>query len=129
MLLQVDASPHDWLEGRGPLLTLVGAIDDATNHCWVRFSEAETTWAYLGLMRRIALSAGLPLSLYSDRHSIFDARREPTLAEQLTNQRPLTQFGRAMEELGVTMSKAYSPQAKGRIEGCGASSKTGSSSN
>jgi transposase len=116
MLLQIDASPHDWLEGRGPYLTLVGAIDDATNRAWVRFSEAETTWAYLGLMREVALSAGLPLALYSDRHDIFHARREPTLAEQLRNQRPLTQFGRAMEELGVTISKAYSPQAKGRVE-------------
>ncbi|MCA1850214.1 MAG: ISNCY family transposase [Acidobacteria bacterium] len=116
MLLQIDASPHDWLEGRGPSLTLVGAIDDATNQAWVRFSEAETTWAYLELMRRIALSAGLPLSLYSDRHDIFHARREPTLAEQLQNARPLTQFGRAMGELGVSIIPAYSPQAKGRIE-------------
>ncbi|MET0650005.1 MAG: ISNCY family transposase [Pyrinomonadaceae bacterium] len=116
MLLQIDASPHDWLEGRGSYLTLVGAIDDATNRCWVRFSEAETTWAYLGLMREVALSAGLPLALYSDRHDIFHARREPTIIEQLQNQRPLTQFGRAMAELGVTISKAYSPQAKGRVE-------------
>lgn len=116
MLLQIDASPHDWLEGRGPYLTLVGVIDDATNRAWVRFSEAETTWAYLLLLREVALSAGLPLSLYSDRHDIFHARREPTLAEQLSNARPLTQFGRAMEELGIHISKAYSPQAKGRIE-------------
>ncbi len=116
MLLQIDASPHDWLEGRGPHLTLVGAIDDATGRAWLRFAEAETTWAYLGLMREVALSAGLPLSLYSDRHDIFHARREPSIFEQLANQRPLTQFGRAMEELGVSISKAYSPQAKGRIE-------------
>ena len=88
MLLQIDASPHDWLEGRGPYLTLVGAVDDATNRAWVRFAPGETTWAYLGLMRRIALSAGLPLALYSDRHDIFHARREPTLAEQLDNARP-----------------------------------------
>lgn len=116
MLLQIDASPHDWLEGRGPRLALVGAIDDATNRAWLCFAESETTWAYLLLMREVALSAGLPLSLYSDRHDIFHARREPTLIEQLANQRPLTQFGRAMEELGVHISKAYSPQAKGRIE-------------
>jgi len=116
MLLQIDASPHDWLEGRGPHLTLAGAIDDATNRCWLRFSEAETTWAYLLLMRRVALSQGLPLSLYSDRHDIFHPRREPTIPEQLANQRPLTQFGRAMAELGIHISKAYSPQAKGRIE-------------
>lgn len=85
--MQIDASPHDWLEGRGPCLTLVGVIDDATNRAWVRFAQAETTWAYLELMRRIALSAGLPLSLYSDRHDLFHARREPTIIEQLTNAR------------------------------------------
>jgi transposase len=116
MLLQIDASPHDWLEGRGPYLTLVGAIDDATGRAWVRFAEAETTWAYLLLMREVALSQGLPLALYSDRHDIFHARREPTISEQLANRPPLTQFGRAMEELGIHISKAYSPQAKGRIE-------------
>ncbi len=31
MLVQIDASLHDWLAGRGPYLTLVAAIDDATN--------------------------------------------------------------------------------------------------
>jgi transposase len=116
MLLQVDASRHDWLEGRGPHLTLVGAKDDATGEVWARFCEAETCWAYLGLMRTICLSAGVPLSLYSDRHTIFHSPREPTIIEQLANRGPLTQFGRAMEELGVSLLKAYSPQAKGRIE-------------
>jgi transposase len=116
MLLQVDASRHDWLEGRGPHLTLVGAKDDATGEVWAEFRESESCWAYLGLMRAIFLSSGVPLSLYSDRHTIFHSPREPTIIEQLANQRPLTQFGRAMEELGVSIIKAYSPQAKGRIE-------------
>jgi transposase len=116
MLLQVDASRHDWFEGRGPHLTLVGAKDDATGEVWAEFCESESCWAYLRLMRAIFLSAGVPLSLYSDRHTIFHSPREPTVIEQLANQRPLTQFGRAMEELGVSIIKAYSPQAKGRIE-------------
>lgn len=116
MLLQVDASRHDWLEGRGPHLTLVGAKDDATGEVWAQFAEAESCWAYLGLMRAICLSSGVPLSLYSDRHTIFHSPREPSVIEQLANRRPLTQFGRAMEELGVSLIKAYSPQAKGRIE-------------
>jgi transposase len=116
MLLQVDASRHDWLEGRGTHLTLVGAKDDATGEVWARFCEAETCWAYLSLMRTICLSAGVPLALYSDRHTIFHSPREPTVIEQLANRRPLTQFGRAMGELGVSIIKAYSPQAKGRIE-------------
>jgi hypothetical protein len=116
MLLQVDASRHDWLQGRGPHLTLVGAKDDASGEVWARFGEAETCWAYLSLMRAVCLSAGVPLALYSDRHTIFHSPREPTVIEQLANHRPLTQFGRAMEELGVSIIKAYSPQAKGRIE-------------
>lgn len=116
MLLQVDASRHDWLEGRGQHLTLVGAKDDATGEVWARFCEAESCWAYLSLMRAICRSSGVPLALYSDRHTIFHSPREPTVVEQLANLRPLTQFGRAMEELGVSIIKAYSPQAKGRIE-------------
>lgn len=116
MMLQIDGSPHAWLEGRGPELTLIGARDDATNHVWALFVPRETTWAYLDLMRDIFTEHGLPLALYSDRHSIFHVDREPTLQEQLKDQKPLTQFGRAMQELGVTIIPASSPQAKGRIE-------------
>lgn len=116
MLLQLDGSPHDWLEGRGPWLTLVGAIDDATSHVWAHFEEGETTWAYFHLMERVFSSHGLPASLYSDRHTIFHVLKAPTIVEQLNNQRPLTQFGRAMAELGIRILKAWSPQAKGRIE-------------
>lgn len=116
MMLQIDASDHDWLEGRGPRLTLVGAIDDATGRAWVRFETAETTWGYMELMRGIAKSHGLPLSLYSDRHTIFHSPREQTIGEQLADIIPLTRFGRAMDELGITIIKAWSPQAKGRIE-------------
>jgi hypothetical protein len=115
MMLQIDASPHDWLECRGPWLTLVGSIDDATGHVWAHFEEAETTWSYLDLMEEIFHTQGLPLSLYADRHSIFYTSREPTIIEQLKDVVPLTQFGRAMEELGISLIKAWSPQAKGRI--------------
>jgi transposase len=116
MMLQIDASPHDWLQGRGPWLALVGAIDDATNFRWARFVEAETTWSYLDLLHGVALSHGLPLSLYSDRHGIFFSPREPTIEEELRGIGPLTQFGRAMDELGIPIIPAYSPQAKGRVE-------------
>ncbi len=116
MMLQLDASPHDWLQGRGPWLTLVGGKDDATGYVWAHFEEAETTWAYLDLMREVISTHGVPLSLYADRHSIFHTTREPTLIEQLKDVVPLTQFGRAMEELGISVMKAWTPQAKGRIE-------------
>jgi transposase len=116
MMIQVDASPHDWLEGRGPWLTLVGGIDDATAHVWAHFEEAETTWGYLDLMEEMFHTRGVPLSLYADHHSIFHTTREPTIIEQLKDAVPLTQFGRAMEELGISLIKAWTPQAKGRIE-------------
>lgn len=116
MMLQIDASHHDWLQGRGPWLALVGAIDDATGHIWACFEDSETTWAYFHLMEGVFSSHGLPVSLYSDRHTIFHILKEPTILEQLNNVRPLTQFGRAMDELGIRIIKAWSPQAKGRIE-------------
>ena len=116
MMLQLDASPHDWLQGRGPWLTLVGSKDDATGYVWAHFEEAETTWGYLDLMQEVISTHGVPLSLYADRHSIFHTTREPTLIEQLKDVVPLTQFGRAMEELGISVMKAWTPQAKGRIE-------------
>ncbi len=115
-MLQVDASPHDWLEGRGPRLALLGAIDDATNQAWLLFRGAETTEGYLSLMRGIVTRYGAPLTLYSDRHMIFTSPREATIEEQLQGIEPLTQFGRAMDELGTCITNAQSPQAKGRIE-------------
>lgn len=116
MMLQLDASPHDWLQGRGPWLTLLGGKDDATGYVWAHFEEAETTWGYLDLMGEVISTHGVPLSLYADRHSIFHTTREPTIIEQLKDVVPLTQFGRAMEELGISVMKAWTPQAKGRIE-------------
>ena len=117
MMLQVDGSPHDWLEGRGPRLCLIGAIDDATGKVvGAFFTQAESSWGYLRLFSKIFKRHGLPQSIYSDRHSVFWTDREPTLDEQLINKRPLTEVGRALDELGVTLIFAGSPQAKGRIE-------------
>lgn len=117
MMLQVDGSPHDWLEGRGPRLCLVGAIDDASGKVPRAFFEvAESSWAYFRLFSEIFKTHGLPHSVYADRHSIFWTQREPTLEEQLVNTRPSTEVGRGLEELGVTLIPAGSPQAKGRIE-------------
>ena len=119
MLLQIDGSPHDWLEGRGPRLSLIGAIDDATSKVpYAFFQGQENSRGYFLMLWRIALQDGIPLALYHDRHSIFDVTQNqlPTLEEQLSGERPLTQFGRLMEELGITSISANSPQAKGRIE-------------
>ena len=117
MMLQIDGSPHDWLEGRGPRSCLVGAIDDATGKVvGAFFQAAESSWGYFTLLAAIFGKYGLPQSIYSDRHSVFWTDREPTLEEQLSNKRPTTEVGRGLEELGVTLILAGSPQAKGRIE-------------
>jgi len=117
MMLQVDGSPHDWLQGRGPRLCLIGAIDDATNKVMgAFFTPAESSWGYFTLFSKTFRQYGLPKSIYSDCHSVFWTDREPTIDEQMINRKPTTEVGRGLEELGVTLILAHSPQAKGRIE-------------
>jgi transposase len=119
MLLQLDASRHDWLQGRGPWLTLVGAIDDATNIVpYALFREQEDAHGYCLLMEHIVRRYGRPLAVYRDRHGIFERApsERDTLAEQLKGTREPTQFGRMLAELDINSIAARSPQAKGRIE-------------
>lgn len=118
-MLQIDGSPHDWLEGRGPRMCLVGGIDDATGKVpGAIFRAHEDAQGYFLLMRSVASKYGLPESIYRDRHGIFEREtsEQDTLLEQLEGKREPTQFGRLMEELGVRQIVAHSPQAKGRVE-------------
>lgn len=117
MLLQVDGSKHDWLEGRGPWLTLHAAIDDATNEvAWAVFRQEEYATGYALLVHHISQTHGLPLALYADRHTIFQSPKEATLEEQLQGLEPRSHLGRLLQELDVGLISARSPQAKGRIE-------------
>ena len=119
MLLQTDGSRHDWLEDRGPRLSLLAAIDDATGAITgATFREQEDAAGYLTVLRDTIRRHGVPLALYRDRHGIFETPKGMplTLEEQLVDRRSPTQFGRALAELGVTSIAAQSPQAKGRIE-------------
>ena len=117
MLLQIDGSPFDWLEGRGPKATLIGAVDDATGKIlFLIFRPTEDQIGYLLLLRTVALSYGLPMSIYHDRHTILRSPKQPTLEEELAGQTPMSQIQRVMAELGIESIPAYSPQAKGRIE-------------
>jgi len=119
MLLQIDASHHDWLEGRGPEMALIGAIDDATGkvpHAF--FQKQEDTQGYFQLLSHILVTSGLPHALYHDGHTIFQppGDEEPTIEEQLAGKKHLTQFGRFLDELGITSIRSRSPQARGRVE-------------
>ncbi len=119
VLVQVDGSRHDWLEGRGPYLSLLGAIDDATGQVvGALFREQEDAQGYFLLLRHVVLTKGCPLALYRDRHGIFEplSKQPLSLEEQLAGRREPTQFGRLLEELEITSIGARSPQAKGRIE-------------
>ncbi|WP_324718039.1 ISNCY family transposase [Carboxydochorda subterranea] len=119
-LVQVDASPFAWLEDRGPHLCLHGAIDDATSQIlglW--FLLTEQLMGYLQVLRQILQHHGVPVRLYSDRHTLFFSPKQGRLSidEELAGQTiPLTQFGQALQALGIVHIPARSPQAKGRIE-------------
>jgi transposase len=121
MLIQVDASQHDWLEGRGPRLVLVGGVDDATSAIvWGRFREREDAAGYLLMLRESVREHGIPLAWYADKHGAFQRNdKEPwTIGEQLAGGRVPTQVGQALAKLGITLIPAHTPQAKGRVERC-----------
>lgn len=119
MLLQVDGSRHQWLGPEGPWLTLIGAIDDATGDVpYALFREQEDAQGYLLVLRDVVRKRGIPLALYSDRHTIFQSEpRAPlTLEEELAGTPLPTQVRRVLNELDITWIGARSPQAKGRVE-------------
>lgn len=117
-MVLLDASLHRWLQDRGPQLTLLGFLDDATGKVLVaEFFPAEDARGYFRLLHSLLRRFGVPLSFYGDRHSVFVRNDDHwTVEEQLAGRRQPTQFGRALQQLGVTYIAAQSPQAKGRIE-------------
>jgi transposase len=117
-LVQLDGSPHDWLEGRGPQITALGMQDDATGKILAaQFFPSETTFGYLCLLRQLLRRYGVPLAFYGDHSGIFVRNDDIwSIEEQLAGKRQPTQFGRALQQLGVSFIAANSPQAKGRVE-------------
>ena len=111
MLIQVDGSYHRWLGKDGPQFTLLLAIDDATGIVVnALFCELENTHSYFSLLGGLIRRCGIPIALYSDRHAVFKYTPPSEAAGAPT------QFSRAMDELGVQLIFAQSPQAKGRVE-------------
>jgi hypothetical protein len=115
-MVQLDGSHHEWLEGRGPKLVLMSYVDDATGRCFARFYGYEGTIPAMESFRRYVRRFGLPMSLYLDKHTTYKSKDEPTIEQRLRGEKPLSQFERAMKELGVVVIHAHSPQAKGRVE-------------
>ena len=117
MLLQLDGSYHAWLEDRGSWLTLLLAVDDATGTVpYEVFREREDTQGYFELLEGIIARHGIPLGVYTDRHSVFQSPGQRLGEDSGTLGITPTQWGRALRELGVTQVFAHSPEAKGRVE-------------
>jgi len=117
-LLQMDGSTHPWFGPALPAAVLFVMIDDASSRVFARFYATEDTVTAFDLFGRYVREFGLPLALYVDRDSIYKVNDPQALekARQTGRKEPLTQFGRAMRDLGVELIFAHSPQAKGRVE-------------
>ena len=116
-LVQVDGSPHLWFENRGPYCTLLVFIDDATGKLkHLQFARAETTNDYFRATDAYIRQFGKPLALYTDKHGVFRVNTKRNNMASVDDANGLAQFGRAMQELAITLIFANSPQAKGRVE-------------
>ena len=121
MMLQADGTPFDWF-GDGQKYSLHGFVDDATGKITgLYMCKNECLLGYLEVLRQTLENYGIPISLYPDKYSVFFPPKKVndhiTIEEQLNGrEKGITQFGRIIEELGIEMFPASSPQAKGRIE-------------
>jgi transposase len=115
-MVQMDGSHHAWLEDRGPECVLMGYIDDATGIPFGRFYEYEGTIPAMDSFKHYIKKYGIPLSIYLDKHSTYKVTGKPSIEDELNNVVHLSQFERALRELGVDAIHANSPQAKGRVE-------------
>ena len=111
-LVQIDGSPHRWFEERAPACTCLIAVDDASSRLMAMyFLPVETTFGYFVLTEQYLRRHGLPIAFYSDKNSIFRVNQP-----QIVSGDALTQFGRALHQLGIEIICANTPQAKGRVE-------------
>lgn len=113
-LVQLDGSPHAWLEARGPSGCAMTLVDDATGQTLLQFAPQETIWAAAAVLRAWVETYGVPQALYTDWKNVYV--RRPTEEERLAGRVPVTHFGRMCARLDIQIIPASSPQAKGRIE-------------
>lgn len=115
-MVQMDGSHHDWLEGRGPWLVIMGYIDDATGNVYAEFHDYEGTKPAMLSFKGYIRKYGIPMKIYLDKHTTYKSPSPETIEDQLEGKKPKSQFERALGELGVEVIHANSPQAKGRVE-------------
>lgn len=111
LMIQLDGSEHDWFEGRAPRCTLLVFIDDATSKIvWAEFVTGESVENVMCASYKYFSKYGLPVSFYVDNGSVFRVNVGNS------DHAKLSQFERAVKELGINMIHARSSQAKGRVE-------------
>ena len=117
MLVQVDGSVDPWFEGRGPICVLISFIDDASSLVYAKFYEYEGTLPVMDALIGYIQEYGIPMALYTDLHQTYHVNNKTmTIEDELNNNIPVTKLEEAIAELGINITLAYSPQAKGRVE-------------
>jgi len=116
-MVQMDGSHHDWLEGRGPKLVLMGYIDDATSRFYGKFYAYEGTLPAMGSLKAYIKLYGIPKSIYLDKHSTYKNNQKQKYTDwPFRDKEELTQFARACKQLGIELIHAHSAPVKGRVE-------------
>ena len=115
-MLQLDGSEHRWFGRYEPEACLMNMVDDATGTTLSLMTENESLEGAMRLLWHWIERYGVPVALYTDRHTIYKSPRHPTLEEDMAGEKPLSAFGKACKKLGIGILTAHSPQAKGRVE-------------
>lgn len=117
-LLQLDGSIHEWLPGIEKKQCLMNMIDDATGKTLALLDTGETTDAAFRLLKWWIKMHGIPMAIYVDLKSLYISPKSLRYGDEddLVEPEWLTHFSKACKTLGIEIIKAYSPQAKGRVE-------------
>ncbi len=119
-MLQLDGSIHSWFDGVDKKQCLMNMVDDATGRTLALMDDGETTRAAFSLLKWWIINAGVPLSIYVDLKSLYvspkSLKQKEEDGEELIEVEWLTHFSKACKKLGIKIIRAYSAQAKGRVE-------------
>ena len=117
MLWQTDATEHEWFGKDNGYATLHAYIDDATGIVvGAYFTKNECMAGYVEALRQGIECYGLPMEIYSDRHTILRSPKAGKEEDDDKKSQPLSNFGKGLKDLGIGQIFAMSPEAKGRIE-------------
>src|SRR4030042_1930925 len=100
-MVQIDGSHHGWFEDRGPGCVLMGYIDDATGKVFARFYDYEGTVPAMDSFKQYIKKSGLPMKVYLDKHTTYKSTAKQTIQDELDQVEPLSQFERALKDIGV----------------------------